>query len=175
MFALAESTDAISQGRAEYRQLLEAKDGLKRVYRITLTLIFLLTVFSAIAGAFLLKLKSGTNLTTIAGMQETGLEVNGEIVDITNKDSAGKRTLLAGAGKASLSITAAGVLTDQAHFTTLMGLVEDRTLQDVQINFDTDLTVTASVQVTKFGATGAEGDASKYSIAMESSGDWSVA
>ena len=51
---LAESAEAISQGRTEYRQLLEAKDGLKRVYRITLTLIFLLTVFSAIAGAFLL-------------------------------------------------------------------------------------------------------------------------
>ncbi len=51
---LAENAEAISQGRADYRQLLEAKDGLKQVYRITLTLIFLLTVFSAIAGAFLL-------------------------------------------------------------------------------------------------------------------------
>lgn len=124
---------------------------------------------------FLLKLKSGTNLTTIAAMTETGIEINGEMVDITNKDSAGKRTLLAGAGKASLSITAAGILTDIAHNTTMMGLVEDRTFQDVQINFDTDLTVTASVQFTKYAANGAEGDASKFSISLESTGDWSMA
>jgi TP901-1 family phage major tail protein len=124
---------------------------------------------------FLLKLKSGTNLTTVAAMLETSFEVNGEMVDITNKDSAGKRTLLAGGGKSSLSITASGILTDVAHSTTLMGYAEDRTINDFQLNFDTDLTVTASCQVTKFGASGAEGDASKYSITLESSGDWSMA
>lgn len=124
---------------------------------------------------FLLKLKSGTNLTTIAGMLETGMEINGEMVEITNKDSAGKRTLLSGGGKSSMSITASGILTDVAHTTTLTGLAEDRTFQDFQLNFDTDLTATASCQVTKFAATGAEGDASKFSITLESTGDWTCA
>lgn len=125
--------------------------------------------------AFLLKLKSGTDTTTIAGMLETGFEINGEAVDITNKDSAGKRTLLAGGGKSSMSITASGILTGVAHTTTLTGLAEDRTFQDFQINFDTDLTATASCQVTKFAATGGDGDASKFSITLESTGDWSCA
>lgn len=52
--ALAESAEAIAQGRAGYQQLLDARAGLKRLYRVTLTLIFFLTAFAAIAAAFLL-------------------------------------------------------------------------------------------------------------------------
>ncbi len=52
--ALAESADAIAQGRAGYQQLLESRASLKRLFRVTLTLIFVLTAFAAIASAFLL-------------------------------------------------------------------------------------------------------------------------
>lgn len=52
--ALAESADAIAQGRAGYLQLLESRASLKRLFRVTLTLIFILTAFAAIASAFLL-------------------------------------------------------------------------------------------------------------------------
>lgn len=52
--ALAESADAIAQGRAGYLQLLESRGALKRLFRVTLTLIFILTAFAAIASAFLL-------------------------------------------------------------------------------------------------------------------------
>ena len=52
--ALAESADAIAQGRAGYLQLLESRSALKQLFRVTLTLIFILTAFAAIASAFLL-------------------------------------------------------------------------------------------------------------------------
>ncbi len=52
--ALAESADAIAQGRAGYQQLLDSRASLKRLFRVTLTLIFVLTAFAAIASAFLL-------------------------------------------------------------------------------------------------------------------------
>lgn len=52
--ALAESAEAIEMGRAGYQQLLESRAGLKQLFRVTLTLIFLLTAFAAIAAAFLL-------------------------------------------------------------------------------------------------------------------------
>lgn len=52
--ALAESAEAIEMGRAGYQQLLDSRAGLKRLFRVTLTLIFLLTAFAAIAAAFLL-------------------------------------------------------------------------------------------------------------------------
>ncbi len=124
--------------------------------------------------SFLLKLKSGTSLTTIASMTETGEETTGAAVEITNKDSAGKRTLLAGAGSSSKTINASGVLTDAAQWTTLENLVENMTFQDFQLNGN-GLTTTATFQVTKLSRTGAEGDATKFAITLESTGDWTVA
>ncbi len=44
---------------------------------------------------------SGTK-TTIGGLRSTSITLNDESVDITNKDSLGSRTLLAGAGVNSL-------------------------------------------------------------------------
>lgn len=124
---------------------------------------------------FLLKLGVGTNATTIAAQTETGFEINGEPVDMTNKDSAGKRTLLAAAGKASLSVSAKGKLTGVANFTTLAGYAEDRTLNDYTLNYDDGSIITASMQLTKFAASAGEGEVGNYDISLESSGDWSNA
>ncbi|GAA4409460.1 sensor histidine kinase [Quisquiliibacterium transsilvanicum] len=52
--ALSQNAEAVQQGYRDFQELSLARAGLKRVFRITLTLIFLLTVFSAVAGAFLL-------------------------------------------------------------------------------------------------------------------------
>ncbi len=51
---LGRNAEAVQQGYRDFQELSLARAGLKRVFRITLTLIFLLTVFSAVAGAFLL-------------------------------------------------------------------------------------------------------------------------
>ena len=56
---------------------------------------------------------SGTK-TTIGGLRSTSITLNDESVDITNKDSLGTRTLLAGAGVNSLSVSGSGVFTDSA-------------------------------------------------------------
>ena len=56
---------------------------------------------------------SGTK-TTIGGLRSTSITLNDESVDITNKDSLGSRTLLAGAGVNSLSVSGSGVFTDAA-------------------------------------------------------------
>jgi nitrogen fixation/metabolism regulation signal transduction histidine kinase len=52
--ALAENAEAVQQGYRDFQQLSLSRVGLKRIFRITLTLTFLLTVFAAVAGAFLL-------------------------------------------------------------------------------------------------------------------------
>ncbi len=52
--ALADNAEAVQRGQRDYQELSLARKGLKRIYRITLTLTLLLTLFSAIAGAFLL-------------------------------------------------------------------------------------------------------------------------
>jgi nitrogen fixation/metabolism regulation signal transduction histidine kinase len=51
---LAEHTDALEQGRRDFQQLALSRESLSRIFNVTLTLIFILTVFSAVAAAFLL-------------------------------------------------------------------------------------------------------------------------
>ncbi len=90
---LAENAEAISQGRTDYRQLLEAKDGLKQVYRITLTLIFLLTVLSAIAGAFLLSGWLTGPLSMLAAGTKAVAEGNfAQVKDYGKRDELGVLT-----------------------------------------------------------------------------------
>jgi nitrogen fixation/metabolism regulation signal transduction histidine kinase len=52
--ALAENAEAVQQGFRDFQELSLSRSGLKKIFRITLTLTFLLTMFSAVAGAFLL-------------------------------------------------------------------------------------------------------------------------
>jgi TP901-1 family phage major tail protein len=55
---------------------------------------------------------SGSTYVTIGGLRSTSITLNDEAVDITNKDSLGTRTLLAGAGVNSISVSGSGVFTD---------------------------------------------------------------
>ena len=55
---------------------------------------------------------SPETFTTIGGLRSTSLTVNNESVDVTNKDSSGKRTFLAAAGVQSISVAGSGVFTD---------------------------------------------------------------
>lgn len=52
--ALAENAEAVDRGRRDFQALQLSRKALLRLYRVTLTLIFLLTVFAAIAASFLL-------------------------------------------------------------------------------------------------------------------------
>jgi len=52
--ALAENAEAVDRGRRDFQALQLSRDALLRLYRVTLTLIFLLTAFAAIAASFLL-------------------------------------------------------------------------------------------------------------------------
>jgi len=60
----------------------------------------------------LIKIDISGTPTTIGGLRSSSITLNDESVDITNKDSLGTRTLLAGAGVNSLSISGSGVFTD---------------------------------------------------------------
>jgi len=51
---LAGNAEAVQQGWRDYQELALGRAGLKRIFRITMTVTLLLTVFSAIAASFLL-------------------------------------------------------------------------------------------------------------------------
>jgi len=52
--ALSENAEAVQAGYRDYQELSLSRIGLKRIFRVTLTVTVLLTMFSAIAAAFLL-------------------------------------------------------------------------------------------------------------------------
>jgi nitrogen fixation/metabolism regulation signal transduction histidine kinase len=52
--SLAENAEAVQQGWRDYQALALSRIGLKRLFRITMTVTLLLTVFSAISASFLL-------------------------------------------------------------------------------------------------------------------------
>jgi len=65
--------------------------------------------------ALLMKIGDGASpetFATIGGLRSTSISMNDEAVDITNKDDAGHRKLLAGGGVNSVSISGSGVFTD---------------------------------------------------------------
>ena len=62
----------------------------------------------------LLKIDISGTLTTVGGLRSTSITMSDESVDITNKDSLGTRTLLAGGGVNSVAISGSGVFTDVA-------------------------------------------------------------
>lgn len=123
---------------------------------------------------FLLKTGTATAAVTIAAQQETSVSINGEIVDITTKDDAGMRTLLAAGGKASVSIQASGILVATDGHATLRAAAKARTLATYTLVYDSGDTLQGVFQVTKYDASGSEGDASKFSITLESSGDFTL-
>lgn len=51
---VSNTLEAVNAGYRDYQQLSLARKGLKNLFRVTLTLAFVLTIFSAIAAAFLL-------------------------------------------------------------------------------------------------------------------------
>ena len=64
--AIAKDAQLVAAGNNEYEQLLLARVGLKRIFGLTLTLAMLLTLFSALALAFVLSEKLSAPLSALA-------------------------------------------------------------------------------------------------------------
>jgi predicted secreted protein len=119
---------------------------------------------------FLLKDGTASGGTTIAEMRATSFTINGSPVDVTNKGSSGYRTLLAGAGVTSMSVSASGVLGDDDIFTTLNTRCLTKTLNAYGLVFsDTDY-IDASFQVTSVTMGGVHDGEQTWEITLESSG-----
>ncbi len=113
---------------------------------------------------------SPETFTAVAGLRSTSLTVNNESVDVTNKDSSGKRTLLAAAGVQSISVSGSGVFTDAASETT----VKTNALADTQNNYQFFMpdfgTFTGAFQITSLEYAGEYNGEVTYSISFESAG-----
>ncbi len=116
--------------------------------------------------AFLLKLGAAT----IAGLRSTSFTINGQEVEVTTKDSAGWRELLAGAGVTQMSITGSGVFQDGTSLAALRVSCIAKTLATYSIVFESGDDYTGSFQVTSVEQSGEHDGEVTYSISLENSG-----
>lgn len=108
--------------------------------------------------------------TTIAALRSSSISINGEMVDITNKDSSGERLLLAAAGTVSVTVSGSGVFTDTATELLLSVSALARTLDNYEIIFESGDKYGAAFQVTTLEYAGEFNGERTYSLTLESSG-----
>jgi TP901-1 family phage major tail protein len=123
--------------------------------------------------AFLLKLSNGATppiFTTLAGLRATGLTINSDAVNITNKDSNGWRTLLSGAGLRSVSLTGSGVFTNSTAETQLRTNAMTGVLDSYRIVFESGDSLSGQFLITRLDYSGDYNGERTYAVSLESSG-----
>lgn len=127
--------------------------------------------------ALLIKIGSGSPVlyTTIGGLRSTSITMNDEPVDITNKDSAGVRTLLAQGGVQSMTISGSGVFTDAASEATLRSAFGAASFSSYQLVIPDFGAYTGTFMVASLEYAGEYNGEVTYSLTLESSGAVSFA
>ena len=109
-------------------------------------------------------------MTTIAGLRTTQLAINGDAVVVTNKDSAGWRELLSGAGVRSVSVSGAGVFTGSAAEMRIKASALAGTLDDYELSFESGERLRGRFLVARLDYAGDFNGERSYAMALESSG-----
>ena len=118
---------------------------------------------------------SPETFTTVAGLRDTTITLNSEQVDVTNKDSARVRTLLADGGIKSFSISGSGVFTDGASEQSVLTSFSASTFSNFQFIIPSFNTFTGAFQVTSIDYSGTYNDTATYSMSFESAGAITIA
>lgn len=101
------------------------------------------------------------------------IRVNHELVDITNKDSNGFRTLLEDAGTKSISISIEGIVDNSTVFESLQSNANTGAISTYAITglADSD-TLEGNFLLANFEASGAYNGEQTFTCTLESSGAW---
>jgi len=110
------------------------------------------------------------NYVVVGGFKSNGFDINGEAVDITSKDSAGFKELLAGAGNLSLSVKGSGVFVDDASFKRVHDHMMAQTHPLCRIEVVGFATYEGDFAISSLSMTGDDGDAISYDVSFDSAG-----
>ena len=113
----------------------------------------------------------GDSYVTLGGIRSSTITRNKEIVDVTNKDSAGNRALLGGAGIKSTTISGSGVFTDTTSETTIVSAYDSNTLYNYEIVVPDFGTFRGKFEVSSLEYGGEHNGEVTYSLTLESSGE----
>lgn len=123
--------------------------------------------------AFLLKIGDGAEpavYSTIAGMRTTQMQVNGEAVNVTSKDSGSWRELLSGAGLRSVSVAASGIFTGSAAEARVKSNALAGLIDDFELSFESGERMRGRFLVTRLDYSGDYNGERNYALNLESSG-----
>ncbi len=129
--------------------------------------------------SFLLKDNSGGSAVVIGGLRSTSMTINGEMVDITAKDSATfsgssghdiGRALGSNMGIRSMSVSASGVFTDSAGENNLRGAAFTGSSVNYDLVFGDGSTVKGAFIITSYERAGEYNGEETFSVTLESNG-----
>lgn len=123
--------------------------------------------------AFLLKIGNGAVpivYTTVAGLRTTQLSINGDAVNVTNKDSGGWRDYLSGAGERSVSVAGAGIFTGSVAEVRVQNNALSGTIDDYELAFESGAKMRGRFLVTRLDHSGDYNGERSYTLSLESSG-----
>jgi predicted secreted protein len=114
-----------------------------------------------------LRVKRGS--TAIAGARSDSITINNEPIDITDKDDAGWRTMLADVGVRSIDCEVEGVLQDSTFLALAVGTAS-ALLEAYTIEVDGIGDFTGNFFLASFAVTGEQADATTFTASIQSSG-----
>lgn len=129
--------------------------------------------------SFLLKDNSGGSAVVIGGLRSTSMTINGEIVDITAKDSATfsgssghdiGRAIGSNMGIRSMTVSASGVFTDSAGENNLRGAAFTGSSVNYDLVFGDGSTVKGAFIITSYERAGEFNGEETFSVTLESNG-----
>ena len=129
--------------------------------------------------SFLLKDNSGGSAVVIGGLRSTSMTINGEMVDITAKDSATfsgssghdiGRALGSNMGIRSMSVSASGVFTDSAGENNLRGAAFTGSSVNYDLVFGDGSTVKGAFIITSYERAGEYNGEETFSVTLETNG-----
>ena len=122
---------------------------------------------AAVAGR---KLRIKKGATLVAGARTDNLTINNEPIDITDKDDAGWRTMLADVGVRSIDADVEGVLIDSALIAVAMGAASGL-LSAWTIEIEGIGSFTGDWYLSSFAIAGEQADAATFTANIQSSGE----
>jgi TP901-1 family phage major tail protein len=120
---------------------------------------------------FLIKISdegSPETLTTVAGMRSTSCTINGEAVDVTDKDDQPWRTTLEGCGIVSMSLSGSGHITNSTTLATLTNALTNRTNLKLNVTSGRGDKFVGEYRITSMERNGEYNGAEQYSLTFES-------
>jgi TP901-1 family phage major tail protein len=116
-----------------------------------------------------LRVSTGPDVfTTCAGMRSTGLTINAEAVDVTDKGDTPWRQLLDGCGINSMSLSLSGVFTDSSVLETMLQDCMTGTIKTFKLISGLGDVFVGTFKITSLERNGEYNGAEQYSMTLES-------